>query len=171
MVTAPTAYAALVTRAHIKRGDCVLVHAAAGGVGLAAVQVAKAFGATVVATAGSQRKLSVVRDYGADYAVDYGSEGWQEVVKKCTPGGKGVDIVFDPVGLVGQSLKCTRWNGRIVIVGFAGGEIEKIPMNRVLLKNISLVGLHVGCIFMDYMRSHGTLSEHFMGSKPLLSIG
>lgn len=143
MVTAPTAYSALVTRAHVKSGDFVLVHAAGGGVGLAAVQIAKAFGATVIATAGSKRKLDVAKAYGADYVVDYGSERWEEAVKKYTLGGKGVDIVFDPVGVVGQSLKCTRWNGRIVVVGFAGGEIERIPMNRVLLKNISLVGLHV----------------------------
>lgn len=100
MVTAPTSYAALVNRANIQRGDYVLVHAAAGGVGLAAVQIAKAFGATVIATAGSRRKLQVVRGFGADHAIDYNKEGWAEEVKKLTPKGKGVDIVFDPVGMV-----------------------------------------------------------------------
>lgn len=144
MVTAPTAYAALVTRAGVKRGDVVLVHAAAGGVGLAAVQVAKAFGATVIATAGSARKLKVAKSYGADHGVDYNEKGWEDVVKGLTPGAKGVDIVFDPVGMVETSLRCTRWNGRIVVIGFAAGKIEKVAMNRVLLKNVSLVGVHWG---------------------------
>ncbi|KAL9117964.1 MAG: hypothetical protein Q9187_005490, partial [Circinaria calcarea] len=144
MVTAPTSYAALVTRAGVKRGDWVLVHAAAGGVGLAAVQVAKAFGATVVATAGSARKLEVAKNYGADFGIDYNQKGWEEEVKKLTPRGKGVDIVFDPVGMVEKSLKCTAWNGRVLIIGFAAGNIEKVAMNRVLLKNVSLVGLHWG---------------------------
>ena len=144
MVTAPTSYAALVTRAGIKKGDTVLVHAAAGGVGLAAVQIAKAFGATVIATAGSKRKLEVAKSYGADHGIDYNQKGWEDHVKALTPGKKGVDIVYDPVGMVNASLKCTAWNGRIVVVGFAAGSIEKVAMNRVLLKNVSLVGLHWG---------------------------
>ena len=144
MVTAPTSYAALVTRAGVKKGDYVLIHAAAGGVGLAAVQVAKAFGAVVIATAGSKRKLEVAKGYGADYCVDYNKSKWEEEVKKLTPKGRGVDIVFDPVGMVNTSLKCTAWNGRIVVIGFAAGNIEKVAMNRVLLKNVSLVGLHWG---------------------------
>lgn len=85
MVTAPTSYAALVTRAGVKKGDFVLVHAAAGGVGLAAVQVAKACGATVIATAGSARKLEVAKGFGADHGVDYKANGWEEEVKKLTP--------------------------------------------------------------------------------------
>lgn len=107
MVTAPTSYAALVTRAGVKKGDYVLVHAAAGGVGLAAVQVAKAFGACVIATAGSARKLEVAKKFGADYGIDYNKKGWEDQVKKLTPKGRGVDIVFDPVGMVNTSLKCT----------------------------------------------------------------
>lgn len=144
MVTAPTSYAALVIRAGIKKGDHVLVHAAAGGVGLAAVQVAKAFGAVVIATAGSARKLEVAKGFGADYGVDYNRKGWEDKVKKLTPESRGVDIVFDPVGMVNTSLKCIAWNGRILVIGFAAGDIEKVAMNRVLLKNISLVGLHWG---------------------------
>ena len=144
MVTAPTSYAALVTRAGVERGDTVLVHAAAGGVGLAAVQIAKAFGATVIATAGSARKLEVAKSYGADHGVDYSAKGWEDQVKALTPGRKGVDIVFDPVGMVNSSLKCTAWNGRILVIGFAAGSIEKVAMNRVLLKNVSLAGLHWG---------------------------
>ena len=144
MVTAPTSYGGLVIRAGIKKGDWVLVHAAAGGVGLSAVQIAKAKGAIVIATAGSRRKLEVAKEFGADYAIDYTATDWPEQVKKLTPGGKGVDIVYDPVGMVDKSLKCTAWNGRILIIGFAAGAIEKVAMNRVLLKNVSLVGLHWG---------------------------
>ncbi|KAK4129227.1 thioredoxin reductase [Parathielavia appendiculata] len=143
-VTAPTSYGALVVRAGVKAGDYVLVHAAAGGVGLAAVQVAKAFGATVIATAGTKRKLEVAKSFGADHVVDYRDEKWPEAVKKLTPRGRGVDIVYDPVGMVDKSTKCTAWNGRILIVGFAAGTIEKVAMNKVLLKNISLVGIHWG---------------------------
>lgn len=125
-------------------GDWVLVHAAAGGVGLAAVQIAKAFGATVVATAGTQHKQDVARAFGADYAVDYRQSDWPEQVKKLTPKGRGVDIVYDPVGLIAQSMKCTAWNGRLLVVGFAAGDIEKMATNRILLKNVSVVGLHWG---------------------------
>ena len=149
MVTAPTSYGALVIRAGVKKGDYVLVHAAAGGVGLAAVQIAKAFGATVIATAGSARKLEVAKGFGADYAIDYNTKGWEDEVKKLTPGGRGVDIVYDPVGMVNTSLKCTAWNGRILVIGFAAGNIEKVAMNRVLLKNVSLVGLHVSLSFLS----------------------
>ncbi|KAF2090958.1 zinc-binding alcohol dehydrogenase-like protein [Saccharata proteae CBS 121410] len=143
-VTAPTSYAALVTRAGIKKGDFVLVHAAAGGVGLAAVQIAKAFGATVVATAGTAHKLDIAKSFGADHAVDYRQKDWPDLVKKLTPKGKGVDIVYDPVGLIAQSMKCTAWNGRLLVIGFAAGEIENMATNRILLKNVSVVGLHWG---------------------------
>ncbi|KAK8073116.1 Quinone oxidoreductase-like protein 2-like protein [Apiospora saccharicola] len=144
-VTAPTSYGALVLRAGVKPGDIVLVHAAAGGVGLAAVQIAKAFGAVVIATAGSKRKLEVAKQFGADHVIDYREADWPDQVKKLTPGGKrGVDIVYDPVGMVDKSTKCIAWNGRILVVGFAAGSIEKVAMNKVLLKNISLVGIHWG---------------------------
>ncbi|RWA14471.1 hypothetical protein EKO27_g641 [Xylaria grammica] len=143
-VTAPTSYGALVLRAGVKAGDWVLVHAAAGGVGLAAVQIAKAFGATVIATAGTARKLEVARAFGADHVIDYRDASWPDQVRKLTPKGRGVDIVYDPVGLVDKSTKCIAWNGRILVVGFAAGSIEKVAMNKVLLKNISLVGIHWG---------------------------
>lgn len=143
-VTAPTSYGALVTRAGVKEGDWVLVHAAAGGVGLAAVQVAKAFGATVIATAGTKHKLEVAKSYGADYVVDYTDPNWPTIVKKMTPKGRGVDIVFDPVGMIDKSTKCIAWNGRLLVIGFAAGDIEKVAMNKILLKNISVVGLHWG---------------------------
>jgi NADPH2:quinone reductase len=128
----------------MQAGDWVLIHAAAGGVGLAAVQIAKAYGATVVATAGTRHKMDVARSFGADYAIDYTKSDWPEQVKKLTPNGRGVDIVYDPVGLIAQSMKCTAWNGRLLVIGFAAGDIEKMATNRILLKNVSVVGLHWG---------------------------
>ena len=168
MVTAPTSYGALVVRAGVKEGDYVLVHAAAGGVGLAAVQIAKAFGATVIATAGSARKLEVAKGFGADYAIDYNQKWWEEKVKKLTPRGRGVDIVYDPVGMVNTSLKCTAWNGRILVIGFAAGDIEKVAMNRVLLKNVSLVGLHWG---MYTREEPETIEEVWSGLFRLMDEG
>lgn len=144
MVTAPTSYAALVHCAGVTKGQYVLIHAAAGGVGLAAVQIAKAFGATVIATAGSKRKWEVARNFGADHIVDYSNDGWPEEVRKLTPKGKGVDIVYDPVGMVNASLKCTSWGGKILVIGFTSGNIEKVAMNKVLLKNVSLIGMTWG---------------------------
>ena len=168
MVTAPTSYGALVTRAGVKKGDYVLIHAAAGGVGLAAVQVAKAFGAIVIATAGSPRKLEVAKSFGADFAIDYNKKGWEGEVKQLTPRGRGVDIVYDPVGMVNTSLKCTAWNGRILVIGFAAGDIEKVAMNRVLLKNVSLVGLHWG---MYTREEPETIEEVWRGLFRLIEEG
>ena len=168
MVTAPTAYAALVIRAKIKEGDQVLIHAGAGGVGLAAVQVAKSFGARVIATAGSEQKLEVAKSYGADHALNYTEGGWEEKVKRLTLEAKGVDIVFDPVGMVDASLRCTAWNGRIVVVGFAANHIEKVAMNRVLLKNVSLVGLHWG---MYAKEEAGTVEDVWDGLSKLINLG
>lgn len=111
---------------------------------MAAVQIAKAFGATVIATAGTSRKLEVAKNFGADYAVDYTDPAWPDIVKKLTPKARGVDIVYDPVGMIDKSTKCIRWNGRLLVIGFAAGAIEKVAMNKVLLKNISIVGLHWG---------------------------
>ncbi|GAA5996026.1 NADPH:quinone oxidoreductase family protein [Rhodotorula paludigena] len=142
-ITAPTSYAALVTRAKTQKGEWVLVHAAAGGVGLAAVQIAKTLGARVIATAGSAAKLEVAKRFGADYGVDYTKDGWQKEVLKIT-GGHGADVVYDPVGMIVPSLKCIAWNGRLLVVGFAAGSIEKIPANLLLLKNVAAVGVHWG---------------------------
>jgi NADPH2:quinone reductase len=108
------------------------------------ITVAKAFGATVIATAGTQRKLEIAKSFGADHVIDYRDPKWPELVKKLTPKNRGVDIVYDPVGLVDKSTKCIAWTGRILVIGFAAGTIEKVAMNKVLLKNISLVGTHWG---------------------------
>ncbi|KAJ6151838.1 hypothetical protein N7470_006966 [Penicillium chermesinum] len=153
-VTAPTSYGALVHRAGVKAGDWVLVHAAAGGVGLAAVQIAKAKGATVIATAGTPRKREVAKEFGADYVIDYTDKAWPEEVKKLCGahrkgnGKAGVDIVYDPVGMIEPSLKCVAWNARLLVIGFAAGKIEKVALNRVLLKNVSL-GKFRGTAFKD----------------------
>ncbi|CAL1707506.1 unnamed protein product [Somion occarium] len=143
-LTWPTSYEALVGRAQLKPGEWVLVTASAGGVGIAAVQLAKALGAKVIAAAGSEEKLEVSKKFGgADYGVNYTKPDWQKEVLKIT-GGKGVDVIYDPVGLIKDSLKCIAWKGRAIVVGFAGGEIEKLPLNLVLLKNISVIGIHWG---------------------------
>ncbi|KAJ7072303.1 NAD(P)-binding protein [Mycena amicta] len=143
-VTWPTSYEALVERAKLQPGEWVLVTAAAGGVGMAAVQLAKGLGAKVIGAAGSQAKLDIVKKYGgADYVVDYTKKGWQQEVLKIT-NGKGADVIYDPVGMITDCLKCIAWKGRALVVGFAAGTIEKVPMNLVLLKNISLVGIFWG---------------------------
>ncbi|EJD02968.1 alcohol dehydrogenase [Fomitiporia mediterranea MF3/22] len=143
-ITWPTSYEALVGRAELKPGEWVLVTAAAGGVGLAAVQLAKALGANVIAAVGSPAKMDVCKKYGgADFAVDYTSPNWQKEVMSITKG-KGVDVIYDPVGRIRDCLKCIAWKGRAIVVGFAGGQIEKLPMNLVLLKNIAVTGIHWG---------------------------
>jgi NADPH2:quinone reductase len=119
------------------------VHAAAGGVGLAAVQIGKALGARVIATAGGADKLEVARAAGADVLVDYRAQDFVQIVKDAT-NGRGADVIYDPVGgeTTDRSLQCIAWKGRLLIVGFAGGEIAAIRANRIMLKNCSVVGLH-----------------------------
>lgn len=125
--------------------------------------MAKAFGATVIATASTQRKLDTARSYGADHAVSYSSPSWPAQVKALTPSSRGVDIVYDPVGLVDLSTKCTAWNGRILVVGFAAGKIEKVAMNKVLLKNIALVGIHWGAYSVHEPERIGEVWGGIMG--------
>ncbi|KAF0343701.1 NADP-binding protein [Gigaspora margarita] len=144
-VTCPTSYTALVVRAKLQKDEWCLVHAAAGGVGIAAVQIAKALGAKVIATCGSKEKLDIAKKFGADYGVNYNDKDWQKQVLQIT-GKHGVDVVYDPVGLVQASHKFIAWSGRILVVGFAGvGEtLEKAPTNLILLKNSSVIGVHYG---------------------------
>jgi NADPH2:quinone reductase len=139
----PTSYAALVWRAPVARGETLLVHAAAGGVGLSAVQIGKALGARVIATAGGEHKLEIARRAGADVLIDYRSEDFVSRVMAETDG-RGADVIYDSVGgdVTDRSLKCIAWNGRLLVIGFASGDIPDIKLNRVLLKNISIVGLH-----------------------------
>lgn len=161
-----TSYFGLVHRAHLQPGETVLVHAAAGGVGLAAVQIAKALGARVIGTAGSEDKLQLVRDKGADLAVSYRTPDWVDAVKEFT-GGRGANVIYDPVGgdAFDLSTKCIAFDGRLVVVGFASGRIPTLSMNRVLLKNITVTGLHWGAYF-DHDRqkvhdAHDTLMSMY----------
>jgi NADPH:quinone reductase len=140
-----TGWFGLHRRANLKAGETLLVHAGAGGVGSAAIQLGKAAGATVIATAGSDEKVEVCRRLGADHAVNYKTEDFVEEVKRVT-GGRGADVVFDPVGgdVYDRSTKCVAFEGRIVIVGFTSGRIPQAATNHVLIKNYSVVGLHWG---------------------------
>ena len=141
----PTSYVALVDRGALREGETLLVHAAAGGVGTAAVQIGKALGARVIATAGGAEKLEVAREAGADVAIDYREEDFVDRVKEET-GGRGADVIYDSVGgdVFERSLKCIAWSGRLLVIGFASGTIPSVKANRILLKNIAVVGLHWG---------------------------
>jgi NADPH2:quinone reductase len=141
----PTSYAGLVFRADLQPGEDLLVHAAAGGVGIAAVQIGKALGARVIATAGGAEKLEVAREHGADDTIDYRQEDFVERVMALTDG-KGADVIYDSVGgeTFDKSLKCIAWNGRLLVIGFASGTIPSVKANRILLKNIAITGLHWG---------------------------
>lgn len=140
-----TSYFALVYRAPLLPRQTLLVHGAAGGVGLSAVQIGKALGARVLATAGSESKRQFVREQGADAVFDSRDPGWVDWVKSETDG-RGADHIYDPVGgdVFDMSLKCIAFSGNLHVIGFASGRIPEAAMNRVLLKNISLVGLHWG---------------------------
>jgi NADPH2:quinone reductase len=140
-----TSYFGLVYRAQLQPGETLLVHAAAGGVGLAAVQIGRALGARVLATAGSAAKLEMARMHGAHEAYDYSTPDWVERVKAATAG-RGADVIYDPVGgeVFDLSTKCIAFGGRLLVIGFASGRIPSIQVNRILLKNIAVVGLHWG---------------------------
>ncbi|WP_395297686.1 NADPH:quinone oxidoreductase family protein [Kitasatospora hibisci] len=140
-----TAWFALHRRAGLRPGETLLVHAAAGGVGSAAVQLGRAAGARVIAVVGGPAKAAVAKELGADLVVDRSAGDFVAAVKEAT-GGRGADVVFDPVGGAAftGSTKCVAFEGRIVVVGFAGGEIPAPPLNHALVKNYSLLGLHWG---------------------------
>lgn len=140
-----TAHGGLAWRADLKSGESVLVLGAAGGVGLATVEVAKAMGATVIAAARGADKLAVAREHGADHVIDYAAEDLRERAKALT-GGRGVDVVFDPVGgdIFDAALRTLGWEGRLVVVGFAAGRIPQIAANLLLVKNIAATGLFWG---------------------------
>jgi NADPH:quinone reductase len=140
-----TGWFGLNRRAHLQPGETLLVHAAAGGVGSAAVQLGKAAGARVIGVVGGPEKVEVTRTLGADVVVDRHTEDFVEVVKDITHG-RGADVVYDPVGgdTYQRSTKCIAFEGRILLVGFAGGQIQSAALNHALVKNYSILGLHWG---------------------------
>ena len=176
-----TAHGALVWRAGLKAGETLVVHGAAGGVGLATVEVGKAMGARVIGTAGGADKIAVAREHGADAVIDYKSEDLRARLKELT-GGRGADVYFDPVGgeVFEASLRAIAWEGRIVIIGFAGGGVPQIPANILLVKNCSAVGFYWGSYrrqapdrlaaqFADLFRwfEQGKLKPHVSHRLPL----
>jgi NADPH2:quinone reductase len=154
-----TSWCALSHRAGLRAGESLLVHGAAGGVGLAAVQIGKLLGARVIATAGTAAKLEVARQSGADVLIDYATEDWVERVKAVTEGA-GADVIYDPVGgdVFDGSTRCIAFEGRLLVVGFAGGRIPTIAANRILLKTVSIVGVHWGL----YQRRGSPLVDEWM---------
>lgn len=151
IVVYQTSYFALTRRTTIAPGEWLLVHAGAGGVGSSAVQLGRALGARVVATAGADDKLEFCREQGAEAAFNYSDSKWVDEVKSLT-GGRGADIIYDPVGgeVFDLSTKCIAPEGRLLVIGFAGGTIPQIAANRVLLKDMSLVGVFWG----SYVERH-----------------
>ncbi len=145
VLTYGTSYHALKDRADLKAGETLLVLGASGGVGLATIQLGKAMGARVIAAASSDEKLKVCRDNGADETINYTSEDLRARVKAITAG-NGVDVVYDPVGgpYSELALRDMAWKGRFLVVGFAAGEIPKVPLNLTLLKGCSIVGVFWG---------------------------
>jgi len=141
MMAYATSYHALKDRAKLKAGETILILGASGGVGLAAVELAKKMGATVIAAASTDEKLALCKKYGADLTINYSKEDLKKQAKALT-NGKGVDVVYDPVGgdYTEAALRATAWQGRFLIVGFPAG-IAKIPMNLPLLKGCSIMGV------------------------------
>ena len=139
-----TAYHALLQRGRLKPGDWVLIHGAAGGIGLPAIQIAKLYGAKVIATASTEGKRAVCLEEGADHAIDY-QAGFRDKVMELT-GGRGVDIVYDPVNgpTFEESLRCLAWSGRILILGFLGGAPALARTNYLLIKGIEAIGVRIG---------------------------
>jgi NADPH2:quinone reductase len=145
LLTYATSDHALRDRGALQPGETLLVLGAAGGVGLAAVEIGKALGARVIACASSADKLAVCREHGADEGIDYAAEDLRERIKALTDG-RGVDVVYDPVGgaYSEPAFRSLAWRGRLLVVGFAAGEIPKLPLNLPLLKGASVVGVFWG---------------------------
>jgi len=144
-ITYGTTIHALQDRGRLKPGEILLVHGAAGGVGLNAVELGVAMGATVIGTVGSDDKAAIVKQYGAKHVINYSNESIKDRVKELTDG-KGADVIYDPVGgdAFDQSLRCIAWDGRLLVVGFASGRIPEAPANLALIKGCSIVGVFWG---------------------------
>jgi len=171
-----TGHLALHRRANIRPGETLLVHAGAGGVGSAAIQLGLAAGARVIATAGGPEKVEVCRKLGAHLALDYREHDFVDGVKEFT-GGRGADVVYDPVGgdTYDRSTKCIAFEGRIIIIGFTGGRFAEARTNHVLIKNYSVVGVHWGLYNLMnpqlVRETHDELMGLFEGGRidPLIS--
>lgn len=144
-LTYGTSHHAVVDRAQLKAGETMLVLGAAGGVGLAAIEIGKALGATVIAAASTHEKLEICRQHGADAVINYSTEDLREAIRVAT-NGKGPDVIYDPVGGIytEPAFRSIAWRGRYLVVGFANGEIPKLPLNLMLLKGASLIGVFWG---------------------------
>ena len=180
-LTYGTSYHALKDRGELKAGETVLVLGAAGGVGLAAIELAKAMGAKVIAAASSAEKLAVCTEHGADHTINYATEDLRERLKVLT-NDKGPDVIYDPVGgeYAEPAFRSIAWRGRYLVIGFANGEIPKLPLNLALLKGASLVGVFWGAFvarepahFQDDLKvmfgwiKEGKLRPHISGRFPL----
>jgi NADPH:quinone reductase len=180
-LTYATGEHALVDRGALRAGETLLVLGAAGGVGLAAIEIGRALGAHVIACASSDEKLAVCRAHGAEQTINYATEDLRERIKTLT-GGRGPDVVYDPVGgaYTEPVLRSIAWRGRLLVVGFAAGEIPKIPLNLTLLKGCSIVGVYWGeftrrepAAFAESMSrlgrwyAEGRLKPHVSGLFPL----
>lgn len=185
LITHGTSHVGLVHRARLQAGETLLVHGAAGGVGLAAVEIGALLGATVIATASSPEKLALARAYGAAHTIDYTQENFVERVKAIT-GGRGADVIYDPVGgdVFDRSLRCIAWEGRLLVIGFASGRIPQIPAGLLLVKNVSAVGLYWGAyakrnpqVLTDSLatlfawHAAGKLKPHISATYPLAQTG
>ncbi len=168
-ITYQTAYVGLHRRAGLREGETLLVHAGAGGVGSAAIQIGKAAGAMVVATAGGPERTQICRDLGADIAIDYSAGDLVAQVKEAT-NGWGAHVIWDPVGgdVFDASTKCIAYDGRLIVVGFAGGRIPTVNAGHVLVKSYSVVGLHWGLMIR---RQPEVLTEAHEALMDLFSDG
>lgn len=175
-ITYATSYHALKDRCRLQAGETLLVLGAAGGVGLTAVELGKLMGARVIAAASTAEKLEVAKQAGADECINYTQEDLKARLKELT-GGKGVDAVYDPVGgsYSEPALRATGWNGRYLVIGFASGEIPKLPMNLPLLKGSSVMGVFWGSFAMQFPKANEENMRHLFELhrkgmiKPLVS--
>jgi NADPH2:quinone reductase len=175
-ITYQTGWFALHRRGQLKPGEWLLVHAGAGGVGSAAIQLGKAAGARVIATAGGARKVEICKSLGADLAIDYTQEDFVAAVKSAT-GGRGASVVFDPVGgdVFVRSTKCIAFEGRILVIGFTSGQFPEVRANHLLVKNYAVVGLHWGLYAImepqSLLDAQRALDELYLAGKikPLIS--
>lgn len=163
-LTYGTSHHAVVDRAQLKAGETMLVLGAAGGVGLAAIEIGKALGARVIAAASTDEKLAVCKEHGADDVINYTTQDLREAIK-ATTGGKGPDVIYDPVGGVyaEPAFRSIGWRGRYLVIGFANGEIPKLPLNLTLLKGASIVGVFWGEFARREPKANAAAMRELMG--------